>query len=58
VINLEARKSRQRAIAELLPERGLVVVVHGADHDLGPLLGRDTEYLWAGLAAVRRAMGR
>jgi hypothetical protein len=34
------------------------VFVLGADHDLGPLLGRDTEYLRVKLAAVRAAMGR
>jgi hypothetical protein len=37
---------------------GLVVVVLGADHDLVPPLGRDTEYLRVELAAVRVAMGR
>jgi hypothetical protein len=41
---------------ELLP--GLVVVALGADHGLGPLLGRDTEYLRVELAAVRGAVGR
>jgi hypothetical protein len=42
--------------AELLS--GLVIVVHGVDDDLGPLLGEQTEYLRAELEAARRAMGR
>jgi hypothetical protein len=41
------------------PSRGgLAVVVLGVMHDLGPLLGRDTEYLRVELAAVRETMGR
>jgi hypothetical protein len=48
--------SRLEVMVELLSV--LVVVVLGADHDLGPLLGEQTEYLRVEVAAVRPAMGR
>jgi hypothetical protein len=55
VLDLDARKARQEALVGLLPERGLVL---GAMHDLGPLLGNDTEDLRVEPKAVRQAMGR
>jgi hypothetical protein len=35
-----------------LPESGLAVIILGADHDLGELLGNDTEYLRVEVQAV------
>jgi hypothetical protein len=56
VIDARLKRARQEAMVKLLPETGLAVIVLGAGHDLGPVLGDGTEYIRVELAAVRDAM--
>jgi hypothetical protein len=36
---------RRKAMVRMLPREGLAVIVLGASHDLGPMLGRDVLYI-------------
>jgi hypothetical protein len=55
-IDAKLRRPRQEAMVKVLPEAGLAVIVLGAGHDLGPVLGEGTEYIRVEVAAVREAL--
>jgi hypothetical protein len=56
VIDAKLWRARQEAMVRLLPGAGLAVIVLGAGHDLGPVLGDGTEYIRVEVAAVREAL--